>query len=190
MPFIALKKSSQERVDITKIKNPRQELVKDDIICQLCGTPMVIKAGVIKRPHFAHKPNTLCQTDYGYHPESPEHLAGKEFIAKILMKELTDYTNAEITYEWRCEETKRVADVAVLFRNGWIVVHECQLSSITVEELEKRTEDYLNAGIDVVWWLGKNADTNTNRSWCIDTFGECNLIDYKELSISSNIGNA
>lgn len=182
MPFIALKKSTGERVDITKLKNPREELVKGDLICQLCGIPMIIKSGVVRRPHFAHQPNIPCTTDYGYHPESDEHRAGKELIAKTLMKELEGYSTARIEYEWRCEETKRVADVAVLFPNGWVVVHECQLSSITVEELETRTEDYLNAGIDVVWWLGKNADTSTNRQWCIKIFGECNIIDFKQSS--------
>jgi competence CoiA-like predicted nuclease len=187
MPFIALKKSTGERVDITKVKSPREELVKGDLICQLCGIPMIIKSGVIRRPHFAHQPKISCTTDYGYHPESDEHRAGKELIAKTIMKELVGYSTAKIEYEWRCEETKRVADVAVLFPNGWVVVHECQLSSIIVEELQKRTEDYLNAEIDVVWWLGENANTSTNRQWCINTFGECNIIDFKESSTNFKI---
>lgn len=182
MPFIALKKSTQKRIDITTLKEPRNELDKDDIVCQLCGNSMSLKSGLVRRAHFAHKPNTICTTDYGYHPESPQHLAAKELIAKTLVKEVAEYSNVKIEYEWRCEEVKRVADVAMLFPNGWVVVHECQLASITVEELQKRTEDYLNAGIDVVWWLGKDADTSTNRNWFIRTFGECNIIDFKELS--------
>jgi len=59
----------------------------------------------------------------------------------------------------------------VTFPTGWRVAHEVQLASITTEHLQERTNDYTLAGIDVVWWLGKSADTETNRAWCRCTFG-------------------
>ncbi|MCK6629037.1 MAG: hypothetical protein L6R45_28140 [Anaerolineae bacterium] len=54
MPFIAINRQTGERIDITKIENPRLHLKRDDQICQLCEQPVIIKAGLITRPHFAH----------------------------------------------------------------------------------------------------------------------------------------
>ncbi len=84
----------------------------------------------------------------------------EELIAKTLKAELPEYSLAQIEYEFPIPEVRRIADVVAKFPNGWIVAHECQLASITVEELEKRTEDYLYAGVDVIWWLGKAADAS------------------------------
>ena len=66
---------------------------------------------------------------------------------------------------------RRIADVAVLFPNGWRVAHECQLAAITTQELTQRTEDYLHAGVDVIWWLGKSAATPANIAWCLEQRG-------------------
>jgi competence CoiA-like predicted nuclease len=62
MPFIALNRSTEERVDITKIEHPRLHLKSDTLICQLCEQPVIIKAGLLTRPHFAHR--SLCSTDF------------------------------------------------------------------------------------------------------------------------------
>jgi competence protein CoiA len=180
MPLIAKIASTNERVDITKLKNPRAELKAGDLVCQLCGSPMIIKQGMIKKPHFAHKAE--CTSDYQSHPESPEHLAGKELIAKTLKAELPEYSLAEIEYEFPIPEVRRIADVVAKFPNGWIVAHECQLASITVEELEKRTEDYLYAGVDVIWWLGKAANTKSNLDWSHSKFGFALVLNYEQLS--------
>lgn len=180
MPYIAKIASTGERVDITKLQNPRADLKADDLVCQLCGSPMIIRQGMIKRHHFSHKAE--CTSDYKSHPESPEHLAGKKLIAEVINKSLSEYSLAKIEYEFPIVEAKRIADVAAIFPNGWIVAHECQLASITVEELEKRTEDYLNAGVDIVWWLGKSANTKSNLAWCHSKFGFALILNYEELS--------
>lgn len=180
MPFIAKIPSTGARVDITKIKNPRAELKADDLVCQLCGQPMIVRQGFLRKPHFAHKAE--CTSDYKRHPESPQHRAGKELIAATIKKELPEYSLAKVEYEFPIPEAKRVADVAALFPNGWIVAHECQLASITVEELEQRTEDYLHAGVDVIWWLGKDANTPGNRDWCESKFGFILILNYERLS--------
>jgi competence protein CoiA len=81
------------------------------------------------------------------------------------------YANVTIAYEVPVREVKRVADLLVTFPTGWQVVHEVQLASTTTEDLQRRTNDYTPAGIDVTWWLGKSADTPANREWCQRTFG-------------------
>ena len=53
MPFIALDKTTNERIDITRVENPRATLKRENICCQLCHNAMLIKAGLIKHAHFA-----------------------------------------------------------------------------------------------------------------------------------------
>jgi competence CoiA-like predicted nuclease len=180
MPFIALNRSTGERVDITKIEHPRLHLKSDALICQLCEQPVIIKAGLLTRPHFAHRSH--CSTDYHNHPESIEHLLGKEMVARGLKEEFAEYAQADIQYEVKVPEVKRVIDVMASFPNGWRVAHEIQLAGITTEELQQRTEDYARAGIDVVWWLGKSADTPANQAWCNARFGFSLSLDLGAVS--------
>ena len=179
MPFIALDKTTKERIDITKIANPRAELKSGDVICQLCETPMIVKAGLIKRPYFAHY--ARCESDYEQHPESEEHLRGKEIVAAQASTWFNELTNAKPHYEVKIPEVRRVADVLFQFPNGWRVVCEVQLASITIEHLQKRTDDYLRAGIDVYWFLGKRAASHTNLAWSTSTFGFALELEYREV---------
>ncbi len=165
MPFVAKLRSGGERIDITRVERPREMLPAGDIICQLCGEAMIVKAGFVVRAHFAHRPGSVCASQWDAHPESPEHRLGKLLIAERLREELADSTAARIEYEVPIREVMRIADVMVIYPNGWRVAHECQLASITTEILTQRTEDYLNAGVDVVWWLGKHAATSHNLRW-------------------------
>jgi hypothetical protein len=69
MPFIAIRKETRERIDITTIANPRAVLKSGECLCQLCGAPMIVKAGLVRQHHFAHIGQ--CSSDYQSHPESP-----------------------------------------------------------------------------------------------------------------------
>jgi competence CoiA-like predicted nuclease len=169
MPFVALHRETKERIDITRIENPRETLKSGDYVCQLCGIPVIIKAGLIVRAHFAH--TSLCDSDYQSQPESPDHREAKVFLATHLHESFNDYRNTQIEYEVPIPDVKRIADLMVTFPTGWCVAHEIQLASITTETLEERTNDYIRAGVDVVWWLGKSANTPANRNWCRETFG-------------------
>lgn len=170
MPFIAIHAATKERIDITRIENPRASLKSGECLCQLCSEPMIVKAGLIVRPHFAHY--AQCGSEYRFHPESPEHRLAKRELSRILREQFVEYTDALIEYEVPIPEIRRVADILVTFPMGWRIAHEVQLCSITIEELEARTHDYNSAGIDVMWWLGKAADTSTNRNWCLQMFGQ------------------
>lgn len=177
MPFIALDKTTKERIDITKLDNPREHLRSGDVICQLCESPMIVKAGLIKRHHFAHYAE--CSSDYEQHPESEEHLRGKEIVAAQASEWFSELTNAKPDYEVRIPEVMRVADVLFQFPNGWRVVCEVQLASITVGQLQQRTDDYLRAGIDVYWFFGKGAASESNLRWSIATFGFALELEYR-----------
>jgi len=180
MAFIARHKDTRERIDITRYARPRDELQAGRLICQFCDQEMIIRHGMIVRAHFAHK--VACTTPYVGHPESPEHRFGKMLVAEHLRQEVAEYSDARIEFEFPIPEVRRIADILVIFPNGWRVAHEIQLASITVEYLQQRTEDYLRAGIDVVWWLGKSADTPANRAWCEQYFGESLGLDMQILA--------
>ncbi len=177
MPFVALNKETRERIDITTIRNPREVLKSGEFVCQLCETPMIIKAGMVIRAHFAHY--ATCKTEYRSHPESPEHRAAKIFLREKLPTAYAEYKIAKLEYEVPIPEVRRVVDLLATFPSGHKVAHEVQLASITTEELEERTRDYEQAGIDVIWWLGRSANTPANRNWCLSTSGVAFLIDYQ-----------
>ena len=130
--------------------------------------------------HFVHQRD--CESKFNYHPVSPEHERGKELIRDLFMAELSDYSDVRVEFELPIKEANRIADVAVIYPTGYLLVGECQLASITTADLEARTNDYESAGADVIWWLGKDADTAANRSWSIERFGECRLINYQHLT--------
>jgi competence protein CoiA len=176
MPLVALDKETRQRVDITKIPDPRGTLTANQLICPLCETEMIIVAGPIKMHHFRHK--VECRSDYGRHPESYNHLRTKAIIAERVTEWMKEFTRAKGELEVPIPEVNRVVDVLFTFPNGWRVAHEIQLSAITIEELESRTNDYLKAGIDVFWWLGENADTVPNREWCTEKFGFVLRLEY------------
>lgn len=181
MGFVAKNKNTGDRVCILDYKNPRLELIKGELVCPYCDSEMIIKDGLHRLKHFAHKPNSPCSSDYARHPESQEHFFFKRLLAAELGKEFEEYLNAKAQLEYPIPEVKRIADIVFEFPNGWLVAHEIQLSSITTKELEERTNDYRNAGVDVIWWLGKSANTETNRAWLIENFGECYTLHWQKV---------
>lgn len=188
MPFVGKDAQSGKRINILNLKDPRKELSKGQIVCPYCNSVFAIRgqiSGKVKI-HFMHTIDE-CQSSYDTHPESIEHLYFKEYIATNLQSEFNEYSEASVELEYPIENMKRIIDVAFIFPNGWIVAHEVQLSDISTEELAARTKDYRNEGVDVIWWLGKNANTSTNRDWCYKNQGECYTIDYELLTQISNI---
>lgn len=181
MPFVALRKDTQERIDITKIEKPYLELKSGDCVCQLCGEPLIVRCGLIRQAHFAHY--SACVSEYKFHPESPEHMAGKEFVADLITQMLINMgiENPKVDYEVRIPEANRVADILVTFPMGWRIACEVQLASITIAELQERTNDYARSGIDTFWFLGKRADTDQNRGWCAE-----NLMRYYRIHFASH----
>jgi competence protein CoiA len=176
MPFIAKHRDTGERVDIAATATPRATLQPGKYICPLCGDDFIIRAGLVVAAHFAHR--AACTSSWRTHPESAEHRAGKLFLVNNLPTHFDEYKGAEIMLEVPIPEIHRVADVLATTVTGWRIVHEVQLASITVEELESRTNDYHIAGLDVVWWLGGRAATDANRNWCLDVFGFWLCLDF------------
>lgn len=117
-----------------------------------------------------------------YINESLEHQVGKQQV-KTFCKSWYD-DDVDIQYEYIIKLPSgrwRIADIAVIFPNGGMDVHEIQLSAITPETLEARSSDYYSQGINSYWYFGKAADTDANRKWYFDNTGEMpNILYYGE----------
>lgn len=176
MPLTALLKSTGERILITNYTNPKAQLHIDDIVCPFCQSPMFIVAGNIRIMHFRHR--ATCTTPYAYNPESIEHIVAKLKLAELARSKYGS-SGAKVELEVVVPEAGRIADVLISYPNGWKTAYEIQLASTITEELNARTRAYEQAGIDVVWFIGKNADTRENRAWHYKYFGAVNTIDFR-----------
>lgn len=107
MPFIGVHRETGQRLDITTVEQPRRVLRSGEWVCQLCGAPLIVKAGLVVRPHFAHHAAAECRTDYRYHPESPAHREAKATLAGLLRQYMAEYTDAQIEYEAPIPEVRR-----------------------------------------------------------------------------------
>ena len=179
MPFVALRKSTGERINIMTVPDPRATIARDDLVCPLCGQPMTVVAGFYRIKHFRHR--SKCETELQGHPETVEHMVTKWMISEIIRDEYAarGIPLKSIDFEVPFFECNRIADVVVSFETGAVEVHEIQLAPITTESLADRTNDYFSAGASVVWWLGRSADTNNNRAWCLTNFGECRFLPMR-----------
>ena len=173
-------KDTGEVFNILDFENPRGEIDKNRLVCKFCEQQMFIRQGFTRERHFYHYKK--CTSKLNHHPESAEHEMGKHLISLHIVQNWKEYGNVKIELEYPLPEINRIADIALIFPSGWVVVHEIQLSSITSESLHERTKDYHSIGIDTFWWLGNRADTYTNRVWCIKKFGFSLNLDYTILS--------
>lgn len=67
----------------------------DLLVCQGCSQPLRVKAGELKRPHFAHKHLKACS----YGTESPEILNARAVLYELLLKWFIPPFALEITLE-------------------------------------------------------------------------------------------
>ena len=114
-----------------------------DYRCPECGQPTILRRGLYKVPHFAHKVADGCTFGEGM---TEEHL--------IVQQELYDLL---ISKGFHCElECRRFknhrADVYADI-HGDRVVFEVQHSSITPQEVLARNQFYSQEGCSVIWIL-------------------------------------
>lgn len=110
--------------------------------CPVCDTPVVLKAGNIKVPHFSHQHIMQCSR-YLYKRESMLHLKLKH----DLYLELNKYYDTAM--EFYLESIEQIPDL--LINKYWAL--EIQLSRISPELILSRTEGYYKLGMKVMWLL-------------------------------------
>lgn len=112
---------------------------KGELICDDCGTEVILKAGNIKIPHFAHKThNRDCY--YEKTNESEEHKKGKFILYSWLKEQYKDYVYINKKYG------NRRANVSIETDNG-IVAFQYIRSERNLIEWEDKRNDYLSSGI-------------------------------------------
>ena len=194
MPFIARDKTTGERIDITECSNPRSALVAANMVCPVCESEMIIRAGSIIQAHFAHKPGRDDCPYAAYSAgESPAHRTAKLIVRGALSDWFKEYIDAKGNLEVYIPDVmharNRIADILFSFPNGWRVVHEIQLAPIAPAELQDRSDDYMSAGIDCFWWFGKRAATAENLLWSEQRYGYHLIIRFDEGNAGVQLGS-
>ena len=112
--------------------------------CLACHSPVRLKNGSVLRAHFAHIELQHCP--YHHEAESFEHLELKASLYDWASKE----SNTEV--ESYLADFQQIADLLVVDKN---LALEVQCSSLSLERLKERSDDYRSHGYQVYWLLGK-----------------------------------
>lgn len=125
----------------------RKNLCKNEVFyCPSCRGRVCLKVGQIKRPHFAHHRNRICQAFS--EGETVEHLEGKLQLATYLK-----ISEKNVQLEAYLPGLQQRPDILFERDNRKIAI-EFQCSSISIEKIVERTQGYLNANYEVIWILG------------------------------------
>lgn len=104
--------------------------------CPICNEGVILKQGTKRRLHFAHLHTCGRAESVGHHQD------------KWNVRQLLQSHGYEVDQEVRIGS--RRADL-VAKRNGKSLIVEVQASPLSVEQYEKRTTDYMRAGLNVIW---------------------------------------
>ncbi|GBG95923.1 competence protein CoiA [Lactococcus termiticola] len=114
---------------------------RTSFFCPACKQELILKQGLIKQAHFAHRSLTEhCEGTA--EAEGPEHLG--------LKLALYDWV-ADSELEVYLPEIQQTADLLI----GERIAIEIQCSSLSISRLRERTLHYREAEIPVVWLLGE-----------------------------------
>lgn len=128
-----------------KIKKLTDEQI---IICPECKSPLILRAGHIKVPHFAHKHG--CSYVYR-EPETEQHIRGKLELQQQLN---ILYPKSTVHIEYKIHETNQRSDVIVIHPNGLKWAFEVQCTRIPISTIIERSLLYKQAGVEDFWFLG------------------------------------
>ena len=110
--------------------------------CPECKQEVILKKGRIKVPHFAHRPESNCQYGIG---ESQLHMITKKNIYEYLAN------NGAVNVEMEKKLIYNRPDIYFETEGGCRVAIEVQISTLTLEEIERRTALYWEQEIHVLW---------------------------------------
>ena len=122
-----------------------REVEKDmgPFLCPSCQAEVVLRKGAVRIHHFAHKPPASCAYGSG---ESEAHRQCKMNLYDMLSM------NKDV-YEVNPESMARsgnIPDVSFMVGSR-VVAIEVQRSTLSMQDLHKRTAQYANDGIAVLW---------------------------------------
>lgn len=115
------------------------EMKEENYYCPACLEKLMIKAGRLNAPHFAHYPASECQLFS--EAESPAHRKGKLFLA--------DYSQKTVGLEVYLASIQQIPDLLLEK-----LVIEVQYSPLSMQRFIERNTGYWQAGYQVWWLLG------------------------------------
>ncbi len=124
-----------------------EDLRKQTFTCPVCSSKVILKAGQVKIPHFAHHQDSECPNHQG---ESEAHLNGKIDIHQWCQQQgypsTLEFALPEVNQ--RIDVVAQISDIPVAF--------EYQCSPISLEEFEARTQGMREAGFLPIWIFGES----------------------------------
>lgn len=119
--------------------------------CRFCGGIMIPRMGPLRSWSFAHKANASeCPFEAESERESVRHRELKHAAAEALRRHFGEDV-ARVEYEVRFPHLRRIADAVITLTDGSRVAVEAQLSPLTLDTLQERTDSYVRDDIEVVW---------------------------------------
>lgn len=127
-----------------------------DYQCLECGSPVRLRKGDVRHPHFYH---TSEERECRQNGKSLRHLGVQLYLLALFSKE-------ECSLEVRFQEINRIADVVWYPKK---LIFEVQCSPITALEVSERNRDYAKLGYQVIW-LFHDARFNKKRVTAAEAF--------------------
>lgn len=124
------------------------------LTCEECGTPVYLKAGKTRIPHFAHKDSNRSCFFKENKNESEEQKKGKILLYKWLCNQY-DYVYIDKKYE------NRRANISVVTDSGIIALQFIR-NERSLSEWDEKRIDYINLGIKDLYFFSTNDFENKN----------------------------
>ncbi|MBP1947230.1 competence CoiA-like predicted nuclease [Virgibacillus litoralis] len=146
--FVTLATLTKQEISILK--------EREEFSCPTCNEPVIMKAGTLMVPHFAHRSNSSCPSSEG--GEGPYHEKGK-----LLLYQWLKHQQLTVQLEAYLPEIKQRPDILITINNRLVAI-EYQCARIPAAQVRERNKGYRSAGITPIWILGANRLTQSNRS--------------------------
>lgn len=160
MTVCMLQAKSKEGVLITLASLSKNEIEvhrsQTQFFCPTCRQPVIIKAGKVVIPHFAHYLKSNCPLTNG--GEGIYHEKGKLLLYQWLKSQ-----GLNIQLEKYIKEIKQQPDILLMTKSKTIAI-EYQCARIPIDEIISRNERYKRAGINPIWILGATRFKRCNNN--------------------------
>ncbi len=133
-----------------------KSIIDKALVCPCCHEQVIFKNGKYRIPHFSHKRSSLCS--HFSENESQAHLTGK----LALQRQLEEIGEPAVL-EYNLPAIEQRADV---FLTSKKTILEYQCSPISYQDMARRTANYRQLGMDVLWILG---DRHLNAAKRLDS---------------------
>lgn len=139
----------QELFQITKDLSREMLLerkYKEKFFCPQCKEQLLLKAGQIKIPHFAHRKSSECDSFFS-EGETLAHLMGKQQLFTFFSKR-----NVQTELEPFLSEIQQRPDLLISHNDQQFAI-EFQCSKIPPEVVQRRSKGYTEIDIHPIWLI-------------------------------------